>query len=120
MSEGKYAYELEGWLEGKKIRRKEWDKEHYIKFLIEKRVWSWDYKVPFSRFLEELFRKNDWEYFKETKKITLYRYTCQAKEDSKNIHQTGWISETWKHGSTSLYNIIKTETKEIKIEGKDE
>lgn len=64
-----YAYEIEGWLEGKKIRRKAWFSKEHVYWDKATKVW-WRYENLDERLdweLSMLFNEDDWEEYQEPK-----------------------------------------------------
>ena len=56
-----------------------------------------------------------WKIIKPTKKITLFRYTYKLKDGE--YHQSWWQSLAWEDCIVSCGECLKTESKEIEIEG---
>lgn len=106
------AYEIEGWLDGTKIRRQYWMNQDFFIYYCDK---NW-YNSKGKKITEinELFHANDWiKYTGASNKITMHRYTF--KDEKQEIRQSEWTTEEFDLTPYCTYKLLKTEEKEVDL-----
>lgn len=96
-------------INGKKITYETWEDGDFVWLNDAKKLVNQKNEI----FLGTLASCNLWEEFKEPKKITLYRYTYKLPNGA--IYQSEWKDSDY----CGLNKILKTESKEIEIEGEE-
>lgn len=114
------AYEIPGWLDGKKIRRKGWENKGYWYCNSEEDAFitNGGMQIKLSP-SSQLFQDDDWEPYEEPepKTVTLYRYTYEDKHIGEIVQHEWinktWLALTWAQIVPERYKLLKTESKEV-------
>lgn len=98
--------------ENRKVRRKCWGEGMFVR--LEAPGWVTQDDDRYDPPINVVLNDTDWEVFRESREITMYRYTYKY-DDREGMFQTEWTTRS--HGNNS--SIFKIETKIVREDSND-